>query len=116
MSQIYWLLAVKIHPGQLDAFKAISARLVESTRNEPETLNYEWTLSEDGTVCHIYERYKKSDAIALHIEHNGALVGELFQLLTPISFVIYGSPEANVRAMLADLKPVYMTPLDGFSR
>lgn len=113
---IYWVLAVKIQPGQEGLFKEISAQLIESTRNEPGTLNYEWTLSEDGQVCHIYERYVNSAAIQHHIEKNGALVGRLFTIATPISFHIYGSPDESTRGALADLKPVYFSPLGGFSR
>ena len=113
---IYWVLAVRIHPGQQETFKAFSAELIESTRNEVDTLNYEWSLSGDGEVCHIYERYADSRAIMVHIERNGDTVGKLFAVSTPLSFVVYGAPQDEVKAALADLNPVYMTPLDGFSR
>lgn len=113
---IYWVLAVKINAGQLEAFKTVSAQLIESTRNEPGTLNYEWTLSDDGEVCHIYERYINSAAIKIHIERNGDSVGKLFAIVTPVSFVVYSEPTDDVKALLADLHPVYMTPLGGFSR
>lgn len=113
---IYWILAVNIHPGKLAEFKEVSAALVKSTRNESGTLAYEWTLSEDEQICHIYERYVDSGAIGTHIENNGERVGRLFAISTPIHFVIYGSPDPKIRAQLADLKPIYMVPLDGFTR
>jgi hypothetical protein len=117
MSEIvYWLLALKINPGQETEFRTISAKLIESARQEPGCLNYEWTLSEDGQVCHIYERYADSAAVKLHSERNGSLVGQLFNFVTPLSFTIYGSPDEEVKRGLVDMQPVYMKALGGFSR
>ena len=31
--------------------------MVESTQAEPETLSYDWFVSDDGSTVHIYERY-----------------------------------------------------------
>ena len=113
---IYWVLVLKIHDGQTAAFKALSAELIASSQNEPGTLNYEWSLSEDGTSSHIYERYVNSAAIKAHIANNGDQVGRLFAMASPISMVIYGSPDDEVRRDLAGLNPVYMVPLGGFGR
>ncbi len=112
---IYWLLSLLIHPGHEARFKEISAQLIESTRAEAGTLNYEWTLSEDGGICHVYERYVDSAAIKLHLQRSAELVGQLLSVSTPQSFFIYGSPDEEVKKDLAGLKPVYMTPLGGFS-
>ncbi len=113
---IYWVLALQIHAGKEERFKALSAQLIESARQEPGTLNYEWSLSQDGAVCHIYERYIDSAAIAVHIERNGPLIGELFGLATPASFYVYGEPDEAIKSGLSDLNPVYLSPLGGFSR
>src|SRR6187402_799972 len=112
---IYWVLVVKIRPGEEEAFRELSSELIESTRHEPGTLAYEWTLTHDGGTSHIYERYVNSAAIQTHVERNGAAVGRLFELCTPVSFHIYGSPEDEVKAALEDLQPVYLMPLGGFS-
>jgi quinol monooxygenase YgiN len=46
---VYWLLEVAIKPGEFDNFKALMEEMVEATQaNEPNTLNYEWTISEDS--------------------------------------------------------------------
>jgi quinol monooxygenase YgiN len=113
---IYWVLALKINPGKAEEFKVLSEKMIESTRQETGTLNYEWTLSPDGETCHIYERYVDSAAILTHIERNGEMVGRLFGIVTPVSFFIYGSPSEAIRKDLAGLNPVYMTPLGGFAR
>ena len=39
-----------------------------------------------------------------------------FGILTPASFVVYGSPSAEVRGALAGANPVYMEKVGGFSR
>ena len=58
---VFWVVELAIIPGQLDAFKALMNEMVAATQaDEPGALNYEWFISEDGTTCHIYERYADS--------------------------------------------------------
>ena len=52
---VYWIVALKIHPGAEAAFHAAREKLVASTKEEAGALNYEWSVTEDG-LCHIYER------------------------------------------------------------
>jgi quinol monooxygenase YgiN len=40
---------------------------VKSRRFTEGTLNYEWTLAEDGKSIHVYERYKDADATTAHL-------------------------------------------------
>jgi quinol monooxygenase YgiN len=114
--QVYWIVAGTIHPGQEAAFRAISARLVESTRAEPGTLAYEWSVSADGRTFHILERYADSAAVALHRERSADLVKELYAVATRESFTLYGNPSAEIRQLLASRAPLVLGPLGGFSR
>jgi len=114
--QIYWILEVAILPGQLENFRAVARDLIANTEPEPGTLGYEWALSDDGTVCHIYERYQNSDAVVAHVKGFGAYAERFIQACRPTRFHIYGSPSAEVKAMLADFSPVYFPLLGGFSR
>jgi quinol monooxygenase YgiN len=113
---IYWVIALEILPGQTTPFQEIAAKLIESTRSESGTLAYEWALSENGETCHIFERYVDSAAVKIHLERSAKLVGQLFAVSSPLSFVIYGSPDDEVKRLLADAHPVYMQPIGGFSR
>ena len=113
---IYWVLVVKIRPGEEESFRELSSEMIESARHEPGTLAYEWTLTHDGSTCHIYERYANSAAIQTHLERIGGVIARFFELCTPVSFHVYGSPEDDVKAGLEDLQPVYLMPLGGFSR
>ncbi len=51
---IYWVLEVDVNEGSSDAFTDLMHEMVKATRaNEPGTLNYEWSFSDDGSRCHI---------------------------------------------------------------
>ena len=114
--QIYWILEVAIQPGQLENFKSVANDLIASAKSESGTLNYEWNLSADKTVCHIYERYANSAAILIHVQSIGQFAKRFMEACRPTRFHVYGSPSAKVKAALADLNPVYLSHLAGFSR
>ncbi|HEV3272212.1 MAG TPA: antibiotic biosynthesis monooxygenase [Candidatus Methylacidiphilales bacterium] len=114
--EISWLLEVDILPGQLENFRAVARDLIASTQSEPGTLAYEWNLSEDQTVCHIYERYKNSDAVLTHVRGFGAFAERFMQACRPTRFHIYGTPNDDAKATLADFSPLYFSPLGGFHR
>ena len=43
-------------PGRFDDFKALMAAMVDATqKDELGTLNYEWAISDDRQVGHVYE-------------------------------------------------------------
>lgn len=116
--EVSWLLEMKISSGAADSFKTLMDEMVEATRtNEPETLNYEWSLSEDGTTCHLYERYANSAATMTHLASFGANFAERFLAAAqPTCITVYGNPDAQVRAALDPFDAVYMAPAAGFAR
>ena len=114
--QISWLLEVAILPGKLDDFRAVARDLIASTKPEPGTFDYEWNLNADHTVCHIFERYRDSDAMIKHVEGFGRFAERFLAACRPTRFDIYGNPSAAAKTMLADLNPTYFHTLGGFSR
>ncbi len=114
--QIYWILQVAVHPGKLEDFKSVANELIAKTQLEAGTLGYEWNLSEDETVCHIYERYKDAAALLAHVQSFGAFAKRFMEACHPTHFYVYGTPTDAVEEALADLHPIYFTPLGGFSR
>jgi len=114
--EISWLLVVEIQPGQLDNFRAVARDLVASTQSEPDTLSYEWDLSEDNSICHIYERYKDSTALIAHVQGFHNFAERFLQACRPIRFDVYGSPSDEAKTLLADFQPTYFSHLGGFSR
>jgi quinol monooxygenase YgiN len=112
------IFELAINPGRFEDLKTLMADMVEATqKNEVGTLNYEWAISDDQRVCHVYERYRDSAAVMTHLESFGAnFAVRLTEAVTPARLVVYGTPSAQVKDGLAGLDPVYMAPLGGFRR
>ena len=117
-NNVYWLLELEIQAGRESDFRALMAEMVSATQaNEPGTLNYEWSTSADGKLCHVYERYADSAATLIHLGTFGARFASRFlQILKPVRLVVYGSPSAAVKDGLAGFKPIYMQAVGGFRR
>jgi quinol monooxygenase YgiN len=115
---VYWILQLEIRPGREKDFHALMREMVEDTQaNEPGTLAYEWSLSGDGKVCHIFEHYSNSAATMVHLAKFGEAYAErFFDVLSPTAFVIYGSPTQLVKDALSVFSPTYMKLADGFTR
>ena len=116
--EISWVFELAINPGRFEDLKTLMADMVAATqKNEVGTLNYEWAISDDQQVCHVFERYRDSAAVMTHLESFGAnFAVRLMEAVTPARLVVYGTPSAQVKDGLAGLGPVYMAPLGGFRR
>jgi len=114
--EISWVLEVAILPGQLENFRTVAKDLIAATQPEPGTLVYEWNLNDDKTACDIYERYKDSAALLMHIGSFAPFAERFMQSCRPTRFHVYGAPSETAKAALADFQPVYFSPLGGFSR
>lgn len=117
-ASVYWMLELEIQPGRDKDFRALMAEMVAATQaNEPGALNYEWSTSADGRLCHIFERYADSAAVMTHMGTFGQkFAGRFFEILKPVRLVVYGSPNAAVKEAFAASKPVYFQVAGGFSR
>ncbi len=117
-SHVAWNLECAVKPGQLENLKTLMAEMVDATRdNEPGTLNYEWSLSEDGKTCHIYERYVDSSATMIHLASFDKNYAQRFQEVVDMTgCTLYGRPSEEVKQALEGLGTRYMAPLGGFAR
>ncbi len=61
MDELRLVVRIKIHSGQLDAFKAGKKCLLIVREKDKGTLQYDWYFNEDNTECVVLERYKDSD-------------------------------------------------------
>src|SRR3954463_3820367 len=115
-THVSWMLELHVI-GTKEDFTALVNEMVASTSNEAGTLDYEWSTSADGTVCHLYERYLDSAAAMVHLATFGAkFAGRFLKMLKPIRLTLYGLPSQQVKNALAGMNPVYMRSVDGFSR
>ncbi|MHA3061676.1 putative quinol monooxygenase [Acinetobacter sp. ANC 4636] len=110
------LFSLSIKPEEMDAFKALIAQIVAATKEEPNTLIYEYSINEEGNIVHICERYN-IDGVVGHIDDTFGPFGARFlEFATVNSLTVYGMPTAEIRKRLDAFGAVYMTPFDGFSR
>lgn len=115
---IFWIFELYIKEGKLDSLKQLMKEMVEATKaNEPDTLAYEWTMSEDATTCHIHERYTDSAATLVHLKtFNEKYAARLMEIGDATNFVVYGNPSDELRKELDTFGARYMPPIGGFSR
>ena len=111
---VYMLGQLAIREGQADAFRTLADDMCAATAKEPGALNYEWSLSEDGTKYHVYERYVDSDAVRVHLENVAAHVERLMTLAEITRSEIYGSPDAELRKVLLQFGATFYQPYAGF--
>ncbi len=114
---VSWMLEVAVKPGELENFRALMSEMVDTTRREEGTLAYDWSISDDGSECHIYERYADSDAVMIHLASFGKNFADRFlAAVDPTRLVVYGGPNEAVKEGLSGFAPVYLEPFGGFFR
>ena len=106
----------KVSEGNLQRFKELCVKFVESSRAEPQCLYYGFTF--DGDQAHCREGYADADALLAHLAGVGPLLREALQLAEITRLEIHG-PESELeklRAPLAALNPQFFTLECGFRR
>jgi len=116
--EVSWIFEITLKPGAADGFRALAREMVDANRaEEPDTLHYQAFITEDGARVHWYERFRDPAAILFHVGRFGATyAARLLDMATVTRFDIYGDPGAEVRAVLADFGPTYLSPVAGFAR
>ncbi|MEH6401753.1 MAG: antibiotic biosynthesis monooxygenase [Sneathiella sp.] len=115
---VYWIIEAEVNDGKVDELKSLMAEMSDATfSDEPGALNYEWSLSEDEKVVHIFERYIDSAATMIHMGNFGAKFAARFMgVLKPTKCTLYGAPDEKVRKAMSPMGAVLMTSAAGFSR
>lgn len=114
---VSWSLQMSVRDGCLDDAKNLAPEMIESTREEAGAMTYEFFLSDDGMLCHLYERYADSDAAMVHLGNFGTHFAERFMAcFEPTSFSVYGPARADVRAVLEGFGAQFLSNLGGFRR
>lgn len=116
--QVWWILELDIQPGRENHLRNLATEMIQATKtNEPGTLDYQWSIRADGKRCHIFERYADSAAVLAHVAtFSEKFAGPFLEILSPVRFVVYGSPSPDVRNALVDFRPAFMETVSGFSR
>ena len=113
MTELQVMAHCRIKPGQLGAFRAVAADFLECVREKDSgTLQYDWFMSADESLCIVRERYRDSDAV---LEHIGNL-GELFAAFVDtcdISVEIFGEPSRELLDATAEIPTTVYSFLQG---
>ena len=105
-----------IKPGRTEDFKAAAKPLFAKTQEEPDTLRYEYFLSDDGSSNVNIEVFKDADAFVYHNRNVADLVPALFDCLDKVRIAVIGDANDDLWAELADIETVHYQRLGGISR
>ena len=90
----------KVHPGELDAFKASLPKFVEATQREAKCLYYGFTINGDEVFCR--ESYVDAEGVLTHLENVGALLGEALKISDLVRLELHG-PAAELEKLKSPL-------------
>lgn len=114
---VHWVLEVDINPGRVTAFEGVMAQLVSATAKEAGTVAYEWHFSDDDRICHVYERFRDTDAAEAHLRMFAEqFATDFLATCTPTRICVYGRPNPSVVETLSAFSPMYLTKRAGFSK
>lgn len=116
-NQISWHTELQVKPGQLDALRALTSEMVNTTRVETGALIYERFISDDHQIIHVFERYIDSAAAVKHLIDFGRMYGERFgKTVDRKRFTVFGTPSPELKELLDRFGATYFSPFAGFSR
>ena len=117
-NNVYWMLELSLNDGAVEEWRSLMEEMVAATKaNEPETIAYEWWLSEDESTCHLYERYQNTQAAKVHLQNFGKNFAKRFMGLSKTTrFVVYGDYDEGIVKALSPMNAEFMSPLGGFAR
>ncbi len=116
--EVFWLLEMEIKEGQLDEFKELLVKMVEASKSkEPNIKNYEWFISDDNKICHVYERYVDSAAAMVHlISFYQTFSDRFIEVVDAKRIIVYGNANAKLKKTLSSYGAIFMPPIGGFVR
>jgi quinol monooxygenase YgiN len=115
---VHWVYEVTIKDGQLQNLKDLIAEMVAGAKaGEPETLVYEWAVSEDGTTGQVHERYANSKAALVHMTTFSRDFADRLGTMADLArHTVYGHPSPALRQAIAGSKPTFFHDVAGFER
>ncbi len=118
MTDHIWAIAeVSVPEGKISEVKKLAARIIDRVEaNEPNTLSYEWFLSNDESKCYVVQSYKDSEAVLAHLANIGDLSGPLHQVAPLTGLMIFGSPSDALRQTLERVGPKIFEHWNGVTR
>ncbi len=106
----------KVHPGKLDAIKAMLPKFAEKTATEKGNLFYGFTMNGDELFCR--EAYENADGLLAHLDNVGALLAEAMKIADLTRIEVHGPATEldKLRKPSAHLNPQFFTLELGLAR
>ncbi|MHB1307848.1 MAG: putative quinol monooxygenase [Limisphaerales bacterium] len=97
----------KVHPGQMDTFKALLTEFIARTAGENGNLCYDFTIHDDVVFCR--EAYVGAEGLLTHLTNVGATVQSALQISDLLRVEVHGAAAEleKLKGPLADLKPTW---------
>jgi quinol monooxygenase YgiN len=90
-----------ISEGKINEFKKLADEIIDRVEaTEPNTLSYEWFLSNDESKCYVVQIYKDSEAALAHLNNIADLMGPFHKVAPLTGLMIFGSPSGELRQAL----------------
>jgi quinol monooxygenase YgiN len=106
-----------ISDGKINEFKKLAAEILERVEaNEPNTICYEWYLSNDESKCYVVQIYKDSESVMAHLGNIVDLMGPFHEVAPLTGLMIYGSPSDELRQALEPVGPKIFEHWNGVTR
>ena len=118
---LFFVLELAVKPEQVEDLRSVMRDMVEIARTEPGTLSYEWFINDEGTVCHLYERYADAQAALVHGASFPNELNERSHAFPPVRLTAYGEVTKEIRENKIDpigkvipgFTAVFLKPLGG---
>lgn len=118
-NQIHIQAEFIIKNGKLDEFKKLIQKMSKLVQtNEPNTLQYQFYLNKDNTICIVYEKYVDSKAT---LEHNNGIASktilpQIFKISKLHRLEVYGKPNKELQKLLTNFNAKIYDFVTGFDR
>ena len=107
-----WIVELEIRDGKFELFEELARDMMESTKHETGTLQYEWNMLDDKKTVIIIERYKNSLAALIHTRTFAEKFAERFnELAVQSRLFVYGVPDMKLRQVLKDAGGIFSKPI-----
>lgn len=96
-----------VHPGQMEAAKALLRRMVANTVPEAKCLYYDFTINGHEVFCR--EAYNDADGLLEHLGRVNPILGEFLKIADVARVEVHGPAREleKLKDALADLNPAY---------
>jgi quinol monooxygenase YgiN len=106
-----------ISKGKMDEFKKLVAEIIDRVEaTEPNTISYEWFLSNDESKCYVVQIYKDSEAGMAHLRNIADLMSPFHEVAPLTGLMVFGSPSDQLIQALAPVGARFYAHFNGVTR